>query len=235
MPKKIEQLYADIMKYMDRLEEAVDDRVASAVGFTVRTRILQLVSRGISPIEGKGRFAEYLAKTRSRMLRAGARASSMRAGKLRQERKRLGNALFGGSTKGRARKAGRLARLAGSRARQQRKQARAAGQGYPYNTEEYRKGKKRPRPVNLWLTGEFLRSLTFQILPAGKRKMLSLGWFNDPKNAVKEKGHREGAGGQPKRPILPRAGEKWARTIQLDIMKLLRDAVSKAAKSAKRN
>lgn len=227
MPKKIDDLWAELDKYIDRIEAAaIDDKLASAVGFTVRQRMLQFISRGISPILGAARFPEYKNVTRARKAKATNRELRKQA---RIQRNMLRNLQRNG-TRGQIIKDLRRT----SRALSKAAKANKVPPGYPYNTKEYRQGKKRPRPVNLWLTGDFLTALTFLILPAGKRKKIQMGW-EDPKEAIKEKGHREGAGGQPKRPALPKGTQKFNQTIQLDIMKLLRDAVTKAAKSAKRN
>lgn len=226
MPKKIKALKADLLKYLDRIQDSVDERVASAVGFTVRTRMLQMIATGISPILGYGRFPEYKAATRTKVAKRGVKFLNS---EIRKTRSRLKLGQVTSSKSG----VGRL-RAQQDRLRILKKIAQAKqNQGYPYNTKEYRQGKKRPRPVNLWLTGDFLRALTFELKKLAGKAGIEIGWW-EPKQAIKEKGHREGANGQPKRPTLPRGSERWNQTIQLDIMKLLRDAVSKAAKTAKR-
>lgn len=69
---------------------------------------------------------------------------------------------------------------------------------------------KPARPVNLSLTGNFLNNLKAYVLKEGA---LEVG-YRDPKEALKEKGHREGAGGQPARPTLPEGKEAFAETLQ---------------------
>lgn len=226
MPKKIRALKVDLLAYLDRIQGSVDERVASAVGFTVRTRMLQLISRGISPILGYGRFPEYKAVTRGKIAKRGIRFLNR---EIKNTRTRLKLGQVTSSKSG----VGRL-RAQQDRLRILKKAAQGKTQkGYPYNTKEYRQGSKRPRPVNLWLTGDFLRALTFELKKLGSKMGIEIGWW-EAKQAIKEKGHREGANGQPKRPTLPRGRESWNETIRLDIMRLLRDAVSKAAKNAKR-
>lgn len=204
MPKKIDDIYKDITKQLQKFESAIDERLAQAVGYTVRQRMLNFISKGISPIDGRGRFPEYKAPKNLRTLQ-----NIMR------------------SAKANAKSSGR------SRAVLQRaKQKKAKLQrGYPYSTEEYKKGTKKARPVNLYLTGAFLSALSFGFGKAGKKMRVAIGFF-DPKEAIKEKGHREGANGQAKRPIIPRGSERFNETIRLDIMNLLRDAVRKATKRA---
>lgn len=204
MAKKIDDIYADLIRYVNKFENAIDERVAQAVGFTVRQRMLDLVRKGISPILGAGRFPEYKA-----------------AKNLRTTQNLIRSAKANAESPGRSRAV--LARAKQKKARLQR--------GYPYSTEEYKRGLKKARPVNLTLTGAFLSSLTFGFGSAGKKMRVVIGFF-DPKQAIKEKGHREGANGQPKRPIIPKGNQKFNETIRLDILGLLRDAVRKATKRA---
>ena len=229
--KKIDQLYADLMRYVDAIEGAIDEKAASAIGFTVRQRMLMFISRGISPILGKDRYKEYLAVTRGRNrkqlrreLNQELKFNARQTRGVRAEHKR--NRTY--VTKS------RLETLRDERRGLRRSKQKVSGKptGYPYSVQGKYPGKK-PRPVNLYLSGDFLNALTFQMKRVGKKMKLTIGWF-DAAQAIKEKGHREGAGGQPKRPTLPVGDEKFNQTIQLDIMKLLRDAVTKAAKSARR-
>ena len=225
MAKKIKALKTDVMAFLQCLEDAVKDtRTASAVGFAVRVRMLEMISKGISPIEGKGRFPEYKNVTLAKRRKAGNRElrKQMRVNRnLIKQSKKLG---VGGNFARTVRKENRELR---------KSRISETLRGYPYDTKEYRQGSKRPRPVNLFLTGDFLKALAIAVRTVANKAQIEIGWW-DPKQAVKEKGHREGAGGQPKRPTLPRGAERWAQTIQLDIMKILREAVSKAAKSAKK-
>lgn len=226
MAKKIKALKADVLKFLQGLEDAVKDvKTASAVGFAVRQRMLELISRGISPIEGRARFPEYKNVTKLRRNKTINRLQRKQISANRRTIKAL-------SSQGAGR--GALAKKLRADNRTLRGGKRAAkGSGYPYNTPQYRAGTKRPRPVNLYLTGDFLRALALSVKTVADRALVEIGWW-DPKQAIKEKGHREGAGGQPKRPTLPGRGERWAQVIQLDIMKVLREAVSKAAKSARK-
>lgn len=82
---------------------------------------------------------------------------------------------------------------------------------------------KRRRPVNLHLSGDFLSSLIFEARPGSKPSIRFT--FSDNLSKLKEKGHREGAGGQPKRPIMPDRNETWSKDIVLQITKALVGAV----------
>lgn len=63
-------------------------------------------------------------------------------------------------------------------------------------------GKKKPRrPVNLMLTGKFLKQLTYRT-KTGSKPFVRIGFFKSYGKTL-EKGHREGANTQPKRPIIP--------------------------------
>lgn len=69
---------------------------------------------------------------------------------------------------------------------------------------------KASRPVNLKLSGDFLKALKSK----ATKKSVEIGVFGS-KQAIKEEGHRKGANRQPKRPIIPIANkEQFARSIQ---------------------
>ena len=202
MAKKIDDIYKDLQAYLKKFESAVDERLAQAIGFTVRQRMLNLISKGISPIDGAGRFPEYKAAKGLRTLRNITR-----------------------SARANARSSGR-SRAVLARARQKKTRLE---RGYPYSTKEYRSGAKKARPVNLFLTGKFLSELAFGFGSAGKKMRIAVGFFT-PYGKKLEKGHREGANGQPKRPIIPTGNQRFNETIRLDILRLLREAVRKATK-----
>lgn len=72
---------------------------------------------------------------------------------------------------------------------------------------------KRQRPVNLFLSGDMLddldaRALTSEVIEVG---------YSDSKQAQKERDHRDGANGQPKRPTIPQGAEEFNQTIQLEL------------------
>lgn len=224
--KKLKLLASDLLKFIDRVENSVDQEVAQQIGFQVRVRMLELISKGINPIAGYGRFPEYLAATR-------ARVSRKEKAKLRKERRYIAHIIRSFKTRKHGSVRVRQRALTERLSRLNRAEKEGAKRGYPYNTKQFKAGTKFLRPVNLFLTGKFLQSLTFTVAKVGKGAKIEIGYFQ-PKQAVKEQGHREGANGQPKRPTLPRKGESWAQTIQLDIMRILREAIVKATKAAKK-
>ena len=59
MAKKIDDIFKDLNSYIDKIEDSIDERVAAGIAYTVRQRMLSLISKGISPILGWGRFPEY--------------------------------------------------------------------------------------------------------------------------------------------------------------------------------
>lgn len=81
------------------------------------------------------------------------------------------------------------------------------------NTKKYPAGKKPNRPVNLKLTGDFLKSLDSEVKSSRTGYDTDVGFF-DSDSKDKEEGHREGANGQLKRPIIPTKSEELAVTIQ---------------------
>lgn len=73
---------------------------------------------------------------------------------------------------------------------------------YPGKFHRKRFG-KRPRPVNLHLSGDFLKDLqVIKVIPKTKEPIIRIG-FKTRLSKKKEQGHREGAKGQRKRPIIP--------------------------------
>jgi hypothetical protein len=87
---------------------------------------------------------------------------------------------------------------------------------YPYSVQDEFPGKK-PRPVNMFLSGEFLKNLIAKV--TGKK--LEVGFFEEPWESY-EQGHREGANGQAKRPIIPTGdGEQFSDTIYRRLVKVV--------------
>lgn len=78
---------------------------------------------------------------------------------------------------------------------------------------------------NLKLSGKFLRSLTHA------SNKLKDGWsttikFSNQLSKDKEKGHRDGANGQKKRPIIPTASESFNKRISAIIKAFLNSTVA---------
>ena len=86
---------------------------------------------------------------------------------------------------------------------------------------------KKQRPVNLTLTGEFLRSLSYRVeanRDAGKTVVV--GYFVEP-SISKELGHATGANGQLIRGTIPTYGTGFAVTIQRGIINKVNAAIKK--------
>lgn len=90
---------------------------------------------------------------------------------------------------------------------------------YPFTAEAKRQGKK-PRPVNLELTGDFLKSLLVWFTGTGNKRSVHVGFKNNL-SILKEKGHREGANGQPERPMIPQGSETLTPKYALLIRQIL--------------
>lgn len=90
---------------------------------------------------------------------------------------------------------------------------------------------KKQTPVNLHLTGEFLSDLINTVVTSNGTYAARIG-FKSKESEKKEQGHREGANGQRKRPIIPQAREKFAQRIQNIIILFTRDALRKIIRSS---
>ena len=83
---------------------------------------------------------------------------------------------------------------------------------------------KKPTPVNLKLTGEFLDALTADVVQGDYGKAVEIYYAGDQE--VKEQGHREGSNGQPSRPTLPALkGEQFSARIRKLYTDILRKRV----------
>lgn len=91
-------------------------------------------------------------------------------------------------------------------------------------------GQRKPKsPVNLKLTQDFLNGLSYRIVPSSFGSATELFFGNNQE--VKEKGHREGANGQPKRPILPSVkGETFTKLIRDLYTELYRERILEVLK-----
>lgn len=158
-PTKVKLKLEPLRKLIQEMPLKVAVASNREIAKTIRQKILDLVSRGISPIEGKGRFPGYSAST--------------------SDKKR-----------------------------------------YP-DTVKGKFPSKRRRPVNLELSGKFLRSLKSYVKT---RNVIEVG-FLDKYGKDLEQGHREGAKGQPQRPIIPSGSEQFALSIKAVIIKIYRDSV----------
>ena len=89
------------------------------------------------------------------------------------------------------------------------------------NPSRYPGKRKSPRPVNLKLTSRFLADLKSRIVLSARGFKVLVG-FRTQSEIVKEEGHRDGAGGQPKRPVIPLANEDFSRRIRLRLERSLK-------------
>jgi len=85
------------------------------------------------------------------------------------------------------------------------------------NPKRYPGRRKRHSPVNLRLEGDFLRDLKVTDIFLGKNPFFTIG-FGSRESDKKEQGHREGANGQPKRPIIPIRGESFSRAVLKEML-----------------
>lgn len=149
------KITADLKKELDRLLDETEKKISKAdldkIGQTTVNAMKDLIEKGISPIQGKGRFPGYLRPNDT--------------------------------------------------------------DGYPTNVRK-RFPKKRARPVNLTLSGKFLKTLIFR--SNSNTKAVEVGFF-DQLSLKKEQGHRDGAQGQPERPIIPKQNESLVKSIVLEI------------------
>lgn len=97
------------------------------------------------------------------------------------------------------------------------------GKSFPAykNPKRYPGKLKSARPVNLRLTGRFLAALAHKVLEGTGRPIIRI-YLTTRSAHLKERGHREGAGGQPLRPIIPEGNELLAPSIFTSVRKLLR-------------
>lgn len=100
--------------------------------------------------------------------------------------------------------------------------------GYPANKRK-RYPAKRDRPVNLKLSESFLKALEFRAVSSKGSYNTEIGFY-DPREVVKEEGHRDGANGQPKRPVIPQGKEEFAVSVQEKALEVLEEAVSSYVK-----
>lgn len=116
-------------------------------------------------------------------------------------------------------------------------QSPIAGYGrFPaYKNPDRYPGKKKPHtPVNLKLTGQFLDSLTYEVLADRTGQGFNvLFFYRGTDQNIKEVGHRRGANGQPKRPTIPdtRAGERFSRLVEDAYLKVASQVFRRRSKS----
>lgn len=249
-------LQRDLLKEIEAIADGVKDRATlEAVGDGIIGEMKAMISKGISPIEGAGRFPEYKVKGKQRAAqnaikaaRAGRATTKQRAAQAKKQTKNTRLAVkaakfvgritgskraksYAKDTSRRAKQSALKARLLNSRARREQKGVRALTQakkeikGYPYTVQKRFPGKK-PRPVNLFLSGKFLSLLRRFVTGDAANAKLALG-FEDFQAEQIEEGHRIGWLGQGKRAIIPTGSEKFAQRIQRVAEKILGQQLAK--------
>lgn len=262
-----------ILKEIERInKEGLSKKNLEAIGDGVIKEMKDMISKGISPIEGRGRFPEYKSKTDARTAKNLAKVARnsgrrlkiqqanekkitkqtrLKAKLQRKAAKRTGDKSYSRAAKDNSRRVKELAyrvrfttatrrkvRELGNKARNLAKKAK---RGYPYSVQGQFPN-KRPRPVNLFLSGDFLKSLKRYVSGGsriGERQILEIG-FKDEDSVgevsavVKEDGHRTGANGQARRPIIPQGNERFAQRIERVIQKILGQSLEKYLKVRRR-
>jgi hypothetical protein len=94
--------------------------------------------------------------------------------------------------------------------------------------DSYPGDRKKRRPVNLKLSGKFLKQLVFKTR-TGRNASIRIGFFRDYGKTL-EQGHREGANTQPKRPIIPTGDQEFKPQIINAIKKRIVLALKKSFK-----
>lgn len=85
-------------------------------------------------------------------------------------------------------------------------------------------GKRKPRtPVNLRLTGAFMKGLKHEVISDGKNGYAARVFYQ-AEQEKKEQGHRDGAKGQPKRPTIPRGNESFAEKIKAAYIRIVQNS-----------
>lgn len=143
-----------LVKKLKELEHPIDRKTANDLGKKIIKEMKNMISKGISPILGHGRFDAYRGSYRDRIRK------------------------------------------------------------YGYIKNRDGKHSKKLRPVNLKLSGKFLKNLKHRVVSEKTGFGVSIG-FRDKTSYKKERGHREKANNQAFRPIIPQAkNEKWSARIQ---------------------
>lgn len=113
------------------------------------------------------------------------------------------------------------------------KKARGSGR-FPAYKESYLKqiaekegifATKKKTPVNLKLTGDFLKALTSNVVNENGQYVTEI--FYEGKEDDKERDHRKGARGQRKRPTIPQGKEEFRTKIIREVEKIYKRALQR--------
>ncbi len=206
---RAQQLKADLRKAIaeasgEEFKKRLNPATLKRIGDRVIARMLQQISKGISPVSGFGRFPEYKSRTNARGLRQQAKALSKAA-------KTAQNKQIKKQIKARQKTLRSLA-------------SQAQRRGYPdsLGKKVLAETGKKARPVNLKLYGDFLENLEAKV----RGRVVEIGYFKDSE-AIKELGHREGANGQAVRPTIPVGNEKFNAAIDAEILKAIDEVLNR--------
>lgn len=256
------KLERDLLKELQEVTKIISRPMMEEVGVGIVEEMKTMIAVGISPIRGVGRFPEYKVKTkqrsaqdqikRARVDRATTKQRQAEAKKVTKRTKLfakafkvLGRVTGSKAAKSRSKDISRRGKQSALKARllasQSRRQQRGIGRqvaakkeirGYPYTVQKQFPNKK-PRPVNLFLSGDFLRKLK-HFVTGGEfnNAHLEIGFASseDLANAM-EDGHRTGWLGQGKRPIIPTGSEQFAERIRRVAEKIIGQFIAKKLRS----
>jgi hypothetical protein len=105
------------------------------------------------------------------------------------------------------------------------------GRFKPYKNPKKYPGKRKPaRPVNLFLSGKFIKSLKFRVEKFRLGWRTFVGYLDNQLSEDKEKGHRIGKFGQEKRPTIPIKKERFNTKIATAIRKIFNERVRQITK-----
>lgn len=207
------KLKADLAKAVaDASRQEFDRRLSPTnlkrIGDRVIAKMLQQISKGISPVAGYGRFPEYKSRTNARDLRKQASnlGKAARSAPNAQKKKQIRD---------------RQKKLRGLASEAQRK-------GYPdsLGKKVLAQTGKKARPVNLKLYGDFLENLEAKVRGRVNNRIVEIGYFKNSE-AIKELGHREGANGQAVRPTIPQGDEQFNAVIDAEILKAIDEVLKR--------
>lgn len=246
------ELTRELLAELDAIADGLKSKDnLRTIGVGIVAEMKNMIAVGVSPIEGAGRFPEYKvmsvrknAQNEIKSARADRAATKAKAAKAKKITKRIRLAAKATRFVGKLTKSKRVrtftkdlsrrgkqsalkSKLLNSQARRQQSGIRAKTQakkeirGYPFTVQKNFPNKK-PRPVNLLLSGQFLEALKALVSGSETNAKLEIGFEDsDEKNNQIEEGHRIGWLGQGKRPIIPQEGEKFAQRIQRAAEKIM--------------
>lgn len=197
LERDLKKAYPEIC---DKVLKSVSANERKAIGEDLIEEIKSVVAKGASPIHGKGRFAAYKWAAMKNAIKKSYR--DINKGLKGDKSKNAKN--YKKNLKGR-----------------QLDFESEVKRHYPYSKQKEFPQKKE-RPVNLTLSGAFLKMLKVKTTKDG----FEIGFY-DSLSIKKEMGHREGVNGQPSRPIIPQDGEQFSSSIYRRLVKKLTEVIKR--------